>query len=83
QPNEGIVTHQNLVMVVALRAGAELADVAGDSDTAARFRDRADTLARAIDTHLWSDEAGAYIDAIHTDGTRSDTISVHCQMYAL
>lgn len=82
QPNSGVVTHQNCIFVLALRAAAELAEVAGDDD-GARFHDVADALARAIDEHLWSDEADAYIDAIHADGRRSDTISVHSQMFAL
>ena len=83
QPNSGIVTHQNCIFVLALRSAAELADATGDAEGARRFRDAADALARAIDEYLWSDEADAYIDAIHADGRRSGTISVHSQMFAL
>ncbi len=39
-------------------------------------------LREAIDAHLWSDEAGAYIDAIHSDGHHSGVISVHTQLFA-
>jgi len=47
------------------------------------FGRAAATLRRHIDATLWSDEAGAYIDAIHSDGRRSDVISVQTQLFAL
>lgn len=83
QPNSGVVTHQNCILVIALRAAADLSDVAGDAGGSRKFRETADELAAAIDRHLWSDDEGAYIDAVHADGHRSSTVSVHGQMFAL
>jgi alpha-L-rhamnosidase len=71
QPNDGVVTHQNCFMVAALRAAAELAELANE-DGAKAYQTAASQLATAIDRHLWSDERGAYIDAIppRTAGAR-------------
>ncbi|HYJ13724.1 MAG TPA: family 78 glycoside hydrolase catalytic domain, partial [Thermomicrobiales bacterium] len=83
QPNHGIVTHQNMLMVVALDQGAVLAAVAGDDDGASQYRAAADALRTAINRHLWSETDGGYIDCIHADGRRSTTLSIHSQMLAL
>jgi hypothetical protein len=83
QPNQGVVTHQNMLMVVALDQGAVLAAVAGDDSGASQYRSAADALRAAINTHLWSDADGGYIDCIHADGRRSTTLSIHSQMLAL
>ena len=83
QPNAGIVTHQNALFVMALDAANDLAQIAGDAETGARFADAANALRSAVDTHLWSDDAHAYIDAIHEDGRRSTVISVQTQLFAL
>ena len=81
QPNEGVVTHQNVLMVIALDAAAELAEAAGED--ASRFRAHARALREAINAHLWSDDANGYIDAIHADGVRSVVCSVQVHMFAL
>ncbi|MGB3306319.1 MAG: family 78 glycoside hydrolase catalytic domain [Thermomicrobiales bacterium] len=83
QPNSGVVAHQNCLFVLALDAAAVLADVAGAETEAARFRGAANDLRRAINATLWSEDAGAYIDAIHADGRRSEVISVQTQLFAL
>lgn len=83
QPNAGVVAHQNCLMVMALEAAGRIAETANAGDEAVPLLDTAAHLRHAIDTHLWSDEAGAYIDAIHSDGVRSQTISVQTQMFAL
>ena len=83
QPNEGVVTHQNMLMVVALDQAAILASVAGDDAGASQYRSAADALRMAINEHLWSPEDGGYIDSIHSDGQRSTTLSIHSQMLAL
>lgn len=85
QPDSGVVTHQNCIFVMALEAAGRIAAMAG-ADAAGEaigLLDLAARLRKAIDTHLWSDGANAFIDAIHADGTRSTTISVHAQMFAL
>jgi hypothetical protein len=83
QPNSGVVAHQNCLLVLALDAANQIAIAAGKPEEGARFAAKADELRRAIDAGLWSDEADAYIDAIHSDGRRSKTISVQTQMFAL
>lgn len=83
QPNSGIVTHQNCLLVIALEAAKSIADAAGEHEAGNSFLRAAGALRRAIDANLWSDEAGAYIDAIHHDGRRSDVISVQTQLFAL
>ncbi len=83
QPNSGVVTHQNLLMVMALDAAAELAAVADDPAGAATMRQRADTLRAAINRALWDDGERAYRDAIHAGGTPSDVFSVQTQLFAL
>jgi hypothetical protein len=83
QPNEGVVAHQNCLMVIALDAAATLAEVAGDAAGAADMRDEATRMRAAINVHLWSDDHQGYIDAIHADGARSDTCSVQTHMFAL
>lgn len=39
QPNEGVVTHQNLFLAQTLRVAAEMGELAGDSEGAARYRE--------------------------------------------
>ncbi|MGC4106322.1 MAG: family 78 glycoside hydrolase catalytic domain [Thermomicrobiales bacterium] len=83
QPDSGIVAHQNCLMVMALEAAGRIAKVADSDADATPLLDTAARLRHAVDTHLWSDDAQAYIDSIHADGTRSTTISVQTQMFAL
>jgi hypothetical protein len=83
QPNAGVVTHQNCLMVMALDAAADLATASNDVAGAAAMRDAASSLRRAINTHLWSEEHDGYIDCIHADGRRSDVLSVQTHMFAL
>jgi len=81
QPNDGVVTHQNCFLVAALQAAADLADLAG-ADGAVHYRHTAGDLARAINGNLWSEERGAYMDAIHPNGRRSNVFSVPTQVVA-
>ena len=82
QPNSGVVTHQNCFLVRALMDADELGRSAGD-ETARRYAERARELAAAINAHLWSPQHRAYIDSIHADGRRSDTLSMQTQVVAL
>lgn len=81
QPNDGVVTHQNCFLVAALDAAAALADLAGEG-SALHYRNAAGDLAQAINANLWSEERGAYIDAIHADGRRSTIFSIPTQVTA-
>ncbi|WP_168119052.1 family 78 glycoside hydrolase catalytic domain [Paenibacillus sp. HB172176] len=83
QPDSGVVTHQNMLLVKALASAAYVAREAGRQDLAADFAEQANHLKRAINKHLWSEEHQAYIDCIHADGRRSDILSMHSQVMAL
>ena len=82
QPNDGIVTHQNMFLAKALRDAAGLAAAAGVPQEAAPLAERADALRKAIDGQLWDEERQAYIDCIHADGRRSATFSMQTQVVA-
>lgn len=59
----GEVTYYNALYVLALRDAARLATALGHADDAARWSARSDTVASAINTHLWDASAGAYLDS--------------------
>ncbi|MBC7319703.1 family 78 glycoside hydrolase catalytic domain [bacterium] len=74
-PNSGVVTHQNALLVKALRDVAYISEVLGrneDRDYLLRF---ADSLKEAINRYLWDEGNKAYIDSIHNDGSYSKVIS--------
>ncbi|GLX67070.1 family 78 glycoside hydrolase catalytic domain [Paenibacillus glycanilyticus] len=83
QPNEGIVTHQNLFLVKTLRQAALMAESAGQASEGKPLKERASRLAQAINVHLWDQERDAYLDCIHADGRRSDIYSMQTQVVAL
>lgn len=75
-PGSGVVTHQNALLVKALRDTAYLAEVLGrreDTDYLLGFAER---VKGAINEYLWSDEKRAYIDSIHADGKPSPVVSL-------
>jgi len=74
-PSSGVVTHQNALAVEALRSAARLARILNKESDAAHHLEVAERIRRAINEHLWSDEAQAYIDSIHADGERSRVVS--------
>ncbi|WP_036745303.1 family 78 glycoside hydrolase catalytic domain [Paenibacillus sp. UNC451MF] len=82
QPRHGVVTHQNMFLVKALRHAAELAASAGVVDEGKSFSDQADALKQAIDTYLWSEEREAYLDCIHASGRKSGIFSMQTQVVA-
>lgn len=83
QPRHGAVSHQNMFFVKALRSSAQLGEAVGDKEGAKQLREAADQLRAAINTHLWSEEAKAYIDCIHADGRRSTVYSIQTQVVAI
>ncbi|XID91357.1 family 78 glycoside hydrolase catalytic domain [Paenibacillaceae bacterium WGS1546] len=82
QPDDGIVTHQNCFLALALTRAAQLGRAAGDSAGAAAFESAAERLRIAINRRLWSDEREAYLDCIHADGRRSNIFSMQTQVVA-
>ena len=81
-PRTGVVTHQNMLQVLALRRSAKVAEVLGKTDDAELYRKWADELKSAINKHLWEESKQAYIDCIHDDGSRSTVISQQTQTIA-
>ncbi|RMB84051.1 alpha-L-rhamnosidase C-terminal domain-containing protein [Streptomyces shenzhenensis] len=62
-PRTGRVTYYNVAYVQALNDAAEIARLLGHPDDAARWRARAEQVAEAVNTHLWDENAGAYLDS--------------------
>jgi hypothetical protein len=73
--DSGVVTHQNALLVKALKDTAYLADQLGKGNDSAMFVRFADYLKDAINRSLWSEDEKAYIDSIHADGQRSKVLS--------
>ncbi|MGF7047897.1 hypothetical protein J2T13_002403 [Paenibacillus sp. DS2015] len=82
QPNDGIVTHQNMFLVRTLRVAADMGHLVGEVEDSSRFALAADQLSSAINEHLWSEDKQAYIDCIHADSRRSDVLSMQTQVVA-
>ncbi|MDR6879856.1 family 78 glycoside hydrolase catalytic domain [Bacillus sp. 3255] len=82
QPNDGVVTHQNMFLVHTLKVAAGMGELAGDREGAATLASAAERLHRAINEHLWDDDKRAYIDCIHADGRRSGVLSMQTQVVA-
>ncbi len=74
-PSDAIVASENCLAVTALQATAEMAEAAGKSTEAGRWRKAAAEITEAIDRSFWSQEKGAYVDSIHSDGQLSQVIS--------
>ncbi|SDR78001.1 alpha-L-rhamnosidase [Paenibacillaceae bacterium GAS479] len=82
QPNSGVVTHQNLFFMKAMRLSAVLAQRAGQPEQVSLWQERSEVLRTAINLHLWDKERQAYLDCIHEDGRRSERFSVQTQVIA-
>lgn len=62
-PRTGEVTYYNVNYVRALRNAAQIADSLHHPKAAARWRERATTVAAAVNKYLWDKAAGAYLDS--------------------
>lgn len=80
QPPRGIITANQGWLVWALKAGAKIADSLGHTADAKSYRRAGVSIAQATNKQLWDSDRKAYLDCIHDDGRRSDTVSVqtHC-----
>lgn len=83
QPNDGTVTHQNVILVRALADAARLAELAGCEEQAVYYDSMSQHLSCAINKHLWNEERQAFIDCIHANGSPSSTFSMQTQVMAL
>ncbi|WP_350347577.1 family 78 glycoside hydrolase catalytic domain [Agromyces sp. G08B096] len=81
--NSGVVGHQNMLFVMAWDAAAALAAALGDAGSAERLTARAEEQRAIVVRELWDDGAGAYLDSIAVDGTRSNGFSQQTQLFAL
>jgi hypothetical protein len=81
-PARGIVTHVSCLAVQALRQSANLAEAMQQKSRSNAWRKLADQIATAVNKHLWSDKAQAYIDCIRADGSPSDVLSQQTQTAA-
>lgn len=79
-PENGVVTHQNALLVKALRETAELAKLLGKEEDKEFLLGFAEDLQKAINEHLWDEGKQAFIDSIHADGKRSQTFSLQTQV---
>ncbi|MEF2244736.1 family 78 glycoside hydrolase catalytic domain [Paenibacillus sp. IITD108] len=83
QPNDGIVTHQNMFLARTLEMASSMGTLVGETVDSELFQEAAAKLRQAINEKLWSEEQQAYIDCIHADGRRSNVISVQTQVVAI
>jgi len=74
-PRDGVVTHQNALLVESWRRTARLARVLGEDGDAAMYLRWAAELKEAINRHLWNEQKRAYVDCLRPDGSQSPTIS--------
>lgn len=82
-PTQGVITHNNCFIALALLECAELADWLKKPKVAADFRTLAEKISRAINRHLWDRERSAYVDCIRVDGRKSSVFSQQTQTVAL
>lgn len=78
-----LVTHNQMFLVEAIRRAEMMARELGKSDEAQYWADYRRDLTAAINQHLWSEERGAYVDAIHGDGNLSSVVSQQTNSLAL
>jgi hypothetical protein len=78
-----VVTHNQMFLVEALNRAAAMATTLGKDEDVKYWTEYRDQLIAAINKHLWSDEKGAYVDAIHADGKQSSVVSQQTNSLAL
>ena len=82
-PDEGIVTHNNCFLVLALEEAAEFARWLDADDLAKDLLKLAVSVRKAINEHLWDETVQAYVDCVHKDGSFSRVFSQQTQTVAL
>ncbi|MEP0765645.1 MAG: alpha-L-rhamnosidase N-terminal domain-containing protein [Fimbriimonadia bacterium] len=83
QPNEGVVTPQNLLLAGSWRSLSRLLRSFGNETEASQWDGAADVLIDAIISNLWSEEKRAYVDCLKADGSLSNVVSQQTQILAL
>ena len=77
-----IVLHNSMLLVGAIDAARECAQVLSDQDRQAWLDALRHSLTDSLN-QLWDTDRGAYPDSIHEDGTPSDSMSQHTSFLAL
>lgn len=75
-PADGIVTHQNALLVKAIRDTVYILDILSIGGDKEYLNSLTDKIIQAINRHMWNDEKKAYIDCIHSDGNKSEVVSL-------
>ncbi|NWQ41703.1 family 78 glycoside hydrolase catalytic domain [Bacillus sp. EB106-08-02-XG196] len=78
--NHNIVTHQNALLVEALRQTSYLASIIGETKDQINFLTLAENLKLAINLYLWDEDENVFVDSIHEDGIRSKTHSIQTNL---
>lgn len=75
-----IVTHQNALLVEALRQTSYLASLIGEYEDERKLLTLADKIKQAINLCLWDEEEKVFVDSIHEDGTLSQVRSIQTNL---
>ncbi|MCL5271331.1 MAG: alpha-L-rhamnosidase, partial [bacterium] len=78
-----VVTHNEMFIVDGFARAAYLAEVLGEAEDRAWFEQQRAALIDNINTHLWNEERGAYVDALLEDGSQSPKVSQQVQSLAI
>ncbi len=78
-----LVTHNQMFLAEALERAAFMARTLGRTEDVKYYEAYRASLITAINAHLWNDQKGAYVDAIHGDGKQSDVVSQQTNSLAL
>ena len=73
----------NALAHAAYRAVSELAGALGDTAAAARYAAVASRIQTAINTRLWDEEQGAYVDGLEAEGQPLRHASLHANAFVL
>jgi len=80
---EGECAALNAIFYGALRAGVELACILDETAESARWSSLADRLELAFSERFWDEGRGAFIDAVDSNGRRSEKISEQANFAAI
>ena len=75
-PDFGVVTHLNAELAKCLKVVSEISDSLGHKEQAEKYIEISDKVKNALNTYLWDDVRRGYVDCIHSNGTKSDVISM-------
>ena len=67
-------THSKLMCWVALDRAIDLADVLGAAERVTRWRREREAIRQAIETHGWSEEAGAFVQSFGSTALDASTL---------